>query len=172
MALTYVNIASQTLSSASASVSFSSIASTYTDLVLRLSVRGTNSGQVNDSFSLTFNGSNTIRYYVLYDNGANTPNPQSAAGPAFYFNGPGSGALASVFGNAEIYIPSYTSTSTKQVNVRSTTENNATQVSGANLILAQYVSLTSAVSSITIVPDNSTQFAIGSSFYLYGIKNA
>ena len=54
MATTYTLITSQTLASSAASVTFSSIPSTYTDLVLRVSAR-TDNAAVSDGFYVGLN---------------------------------------------------------------------------------------------------------------------
>ena len=54
---TYVPISTQTLGSAAATISFSSIPATYTDLVLIIQAQTTNTTAQN--FNLTFNGSAT-----------------------------------------------------------------------------------------------------------------
>jgi hypothetical protein len=82
---------------------------------------------------------------------------------------PGTAATSNTFGNMEIYIPSYTVSQNKPLSNFSVQETNATTAyirSDAMLFRS-----TSAISSLTI-DANTFNFAIGSSFYLYGIKNS
>lgn len=58
---TYVALATNTLSSATASVTFSSISGAYTDLVLICSTSGTRVG-TSDSFNIRFNGDTNTNY--------------------------------------------------------------------------------------------------------------
>jgi hypothetical protein len=58
---TYVAIAEQTLGTAAASVTFSSIPGTYTDLVLVLSVQDAS----GNTFALQFNGDTSTNYSTV-----------------------------------------------------------------------------------------------------------
>lgn len=79
----------------------------------------------------------------------------------------GSGTTASTFGNAEIYIPNYTSANYKSYSIDSTSENNATAAYmrlGAGLW-----SSASAITSLDFYP-SSGNIAQYSTFTIYGIK--
>lgn len=171
MANTYTLIASSTLSSSAASVTFSSITNTYTDLVLKASLRSTAASLVGTA-TVTFNGNtgSVYSYTVLRANGTT---PQSVAAPA---NGsaylgaiPAASSTSNVFSYSELYIPSYTSSTSKPFSAESIQEDNGINFySGvaANLFIP-----TSAITSITIGLGGNS-FASGSSFFLYGIKNS
>ena len=164
-------ISSQTLGSAAASVTFSSIPATYTDLVLRVSARGDDTAipvlqmEIN---SATSGYSNTL----LRGNGSTATSTRST-GQTYLRVGfvNNSGMTASSFGSTEIYIPSYTTSVNKPISAFSVTETNATAAD----ILA-FASLSQTASAITQIvlsmAASGQNFVTGSSFYLYGLKNS
>ncbi len=167
----------KTLSSTAASITFSAIPQTYTDLKILVSARDDRDGQPNTDLSLQvgYNGAiNTGSIYSakqLYGSGS-TAGSQSSATTYLYLgmsNGPTS--TASTFGNTEIYIPNYTSANNKSVSTDGVSENNASTayaVSNAGLI-----STSNPITDIKISADYGTgNYQIYSTFYLYGIKNS
>ena len=174
MANTYTLISSNVLSSSAASVTFSAIPATYTDLILRYSARGDDTG-TNVIAALTYNGASTNfsdTYFYGTGSATNSQRHSAAAYSLYYGGATGNGATANTFGSSEIYIPSYTASQNKPASVFTTTENNATAATiGAAALLW---SNTAAITSITLTPFNGTipAFLSGSSFYLYGIKNS
>lgn len=177
MATTYTLISSTVLSSATANVTFSSIPTTYTDLVLRTSTRQDQSFTNAKLFGVYFNGdlNNNYSATVLNGNGSaasstRTDNPgSSTAYDSIYVRGSDlSTDTASTFASAEIYIPSYRAVQSKAVGSFAATENNGTTafISG----LAGLYTGTTAITSIGI--QAVATFVTGSSFYLYGIKNS
>jgi len=165
---TYTLISSNVLSSSAASVTFSSIPATYTDLVLRVSARGDNTGLL---LEMTLNSAtSTYSNTLLLGDGAtasSTRNTGQAYLRAGYVNP--SGSTASTFSSGEIYIPNYTSTTNKAMSSLGMTENNATTA-----YIANYANLWQTSSAITSISLQVTgqNFVSGSSFYLYGISNA
>lgn len=174
MANTYVLIASNTLSSSAASVTFSSIPNTYTDLVLRISAR-TDNGAVNDGILLTINSTAGTAYSRtnLQGNGATAVSARSSSTNAFGTspNGAaGSTATASTFGSIELYVPSYTVSQNKPFGYFGAGETNATTAyMGA---IAGLWSNTATISQLDLTPNSGVNFVSGSSFFLYGIKNS
>ena len=175
MPATYTLIQSTVLASTQTIISFTSIPSTYTDLVLRISARTNASGAVNDSIEITFNSDTSTNYSttVLIGNGSAVSSDKysnNVPGRAWY-SATGNSATASTFSNAEIYIPNYLASQNKPYSAFSVNETNATAVlMGATAGLWRN---TSAITSITLDPlDGAATFQIGSSFYLYGISNA
>lgn len=172
MANTYTLIASNTLTGTTASVTFSSIPSTYSDLVLRVSAR-TDRVSTLDYLTVQFNSDTATNYsrIFLYGSGSvagSLVDSSKSNIDTVYIDG--ASATTSTFANAEIYIPSYNSTSNKPLSAFGAQENNAT---------AAYVSATaglyrgsSAISSIYLYSSNSASFVSGSSFFLYGISNS
>ena len=173
MASTYTLISSNTLSSSAASVTFSSIPQTYTDLVLRMSVRG-DSASVYDIEQIQFNNDSTSGNYsftLLWGSGsaATSGRGTNQSGHPTYYNN-GDTATSNSFGNGEIYIPSYTVAQNKPMSQFQVAETNAaTERMGLNANLWRN---TAAISSIQITPYLGTNMLSGSSFYLYGIKKS
>lgn len=170
MATTFVLIDKAILTTTQTSVTFSSIPSTYTDLILKLSVRDSRSLEVSD-IRFNFNGSGVgtnISGKYLYGNGSSTVSTSVGANGELAF-GDGNTPTASTYGNAEIYIPNYAGSNYKSISSDSVTENNATAAYA--LLLAGLWSNTAAINSIAMTPFTSP-FLSGSSFYLYGIKNS
>jgi hypothetical protein len=172
MPSTYTLISSNVLSSSAASVTFSAIPDTYTDLVLKISYRN-DAGGVAAAMTARFN-SNTGTIYSrtrLYGNGSTVG---SSRGTLNYFNYNlsvnASGATSNTFSSAELYIPNYTSSTNKPVFFDTATEDNATEAY-RSVFAALFVN-TTAISSIQINPVDSGTIQSGSSFYLYGIKNS
>jgi hypothetical protein len=172
MPSTYTLISSNVLSSSAASVTFSAIPSTYTDLVVRASSRSTDTG--SSYFTIRFNEDTATNYsYTRIRANSNFTVDSGRATNATYISEtymPSSTTTANTFSNDEIYIPSYTSTQNKQISTSSNEEN--------NLSTPWYVAATAglwrntaAITSITL-GNLGVNFVSGSSFYLYGIKNS
>ena len=174
MPATYTLISSNVLASTTTSVSLSSIPSTYTDLVVRVSARSSNSGTVNNNVEMTYNNSTgSYSRTVLrgVDGGTASLQASNATNLAFAANVSGSTSTADTFGSSEIYIPSYTVSQNKPSSHFSVSETNA--ANGATIIAtAGLRSSTAAITSIEFALSGGNSFAIGSSFYLYGISNA
>ena len=173
MANTYVLIASQVLGSNTASVTFSSIPSTYTDLIIKTSTRNsTTSSNVNINFN---NDSGTTRWSILYLRGSSTTLVSTrsfGSNDAYIINATtSSGNYTSTFSNDEIYIPNYSTSSVKQISTLSTRLGSAT-ATGLNTNTAGYYNTASVISTINLLPSGGVNFQTGSSFYLYGIKNS
>lgn len=171
MATTYTLISSNTLGSDTASVTFSSIPNTYTDLEIRISARGT-LNDVIDLVNLTINNDSSALYSWTMVNGDGTAaqsNRTSGKTIADIRYIDGNNGTANTFGTTVIYIPSYTVSQNKPFSAFSAQEQSSTNAQMANLALL-YRS-TSAITSLNFTP-NGANFKTGSSFYLYGIKNS
>lgn len=149
-----------------ASIAFTSIPATYTDLVIKLSSRSTFVGadsrlklQIN---SLTSGYTNR----VVYGNGSSALSTNSTDYITFFYSG-GTTTTASTFANNEIYIPNYAGSTAKSVSIDSVFENNAT--AAGNFLNAGLSSDTAAITSLTIT-DNGGNFVQHSTASLYGIK--
>jgi hypothetical protein len=172
MPSTYTLISSNVLSSSAATVTFSSIPATYTDLVLRLSTR-TTAASINSVILVRLNSDTTSSYSVtiLDGDGATATSSRTATPSAIGSGGITSGAssTASTFGNGEIYIPNYTNSVTKSWGTSSASENNATTATIRNT--ANYYLGTSPITTIRFSLSTGS-FDTGSSFYLYGLKSS
>jgi hypothetical protein len=165
---TFIKIASVTVGSGgAASMAFTSIPSTYTDLCLKVSARNTYAS-VSDWINIQFNSSTTGYSYRLLQGSGTTAN--SYSGSSQYSGDIDSAnATASTFGSYELYLPNYAGSNYKSYSVDSVVENNATYAE-SNL-LAGLLSNTAAIASVTVSPRNGT-FVQYSTATLYGIKNS
>ena len=172
---TYTLISSNVLASTATSVSLSSIPATYTDLLVKISARSSNSGSIDNSLNMTYNNS-TGSYSVTTLKGEVAGFPSSGRSSNqsknnFAGNVSGSTATANTFSNTEIYIPSYTVSQNRPSSHFSVSESN--DVNGPTIYgNAGLRSNTTAVSSIEFTLSGGNSFSIGSSFDLYGISNA
>lgn len=162
---TLTPIATNTLTAAAASVTFSNLPQTYTDLVLVVNPLSA----IADNVALQFNGDTGTNYStsILWGNG-------SAAGSTRQSN------------TANPYMSYYASTNTTQSNViiqimnytNSTT--NKTSLSRANNVatgcgtdaITMLWRNTAAITSIVVKQVGGNNFSTGSTFNLYGVKAA
>ncbi len=172
MATTYELIASNTLTSSAASVTFSSIPSTYTDLVLRISIRLASGSYC----SIRLNGisTNTYSRTGIAASGTGVGNiSNSNINYLRIINVDNSTNTANTFSSEEIYLPNYVVSQNHPVSIFGATEDNST--AGNTLgVIAGLWSNTSGISSIEIADHigGTATMAAGSSFFLYGIKNS
>jgi hypothetical protein len=169
---TYTLISSNVLTSSSGTVTFSSIPQTYTDLVFRLSTR-TNNAQIANPILVRLNSDTAANYSItlLDGDGASATSTRSSSPTTLAGGGitNADSSTANTFGTNEIYIPNYTSSTTKSWSTSSASENNATTATIRNT--ANYYLGTSPITTVRFSLVTGT-FASGSSFYLYGIKNS
>ncbi len=168
---TYTLIASNTVGSGgAASVTFSSIASTYTDLLIKVSAR-TNRSAYDEVIGVSFNSSTSNFSWKLL-NGSNLL-ANSASGTTNIMAGRAvsATATANTFSSAEVYIPNYTSANYKSFSVDSAAENNSATLYDLDLHAGLW-SNTAAITSIALTPFSGGSFVQYSNFYLYGIKNS
>lgn len=158
-------------SGGAATIDFTSIPQTYTDLKIVLSARtDRSSGGSNDYTKITFNGSNTgYSIRSLYGDGATAGSNTYSGNWLEPFGLTSNTATASVFGNLEVYISNYTSSNNKSVSMDGVAETNAT---------TQYIGLsaglwsnTAAITSIKMIPFYGTLFLQYTTATLYGVKN-
>jgi hypothetical protein len=173
MASTYTLISSNVLSSSAASVTFSAIPSTYTDLVLRMSLR-TDNAAATSNLGLTINSQTTGVYSDTELRGSGSAATSGFdANLTYYLIGyaDGSTATSNTFSSSEVYLPNYLVSQNHPIGAFTVQEDNATaarMTASAGLIRD-----TSAINSVTIYSKSgSSNFVSGSSFYLYGIKNS
>lgn len=171
MSATYIPIASTTLSSNQATVVFSNIPQTYTDLVLRASTRGTVSGTV--AFIIRPNSSSASEYSrtALFGTGSTSGSFRNSNSGALLSYANPSDSTTNTFNTLEFYFPNYRASTNKPVSSIIMMENNAT--AAEMYAIAQLWSNTAAITSLLIdVSGSGGSFASGSTFYLYGISNA
>lgn len=156
-------------SGGAASIAFSSIPQTYTDLKLVLSTRSSAGANAWSDYVVSFNStSSSVNWAtrVVYGTGSTVASASTTV--AYLGVGEGNAGTASVFGNTEFYIPNYASSNNKSVSVDSVSENNAT-ASLATIVTGLW-SNTSAITSISITDFNGGNFVQYSSATLYGIS--
>ena len=149
-----------------ASISFSSIPSTYTDLVLYSSTRS-NVGGYGTDMSISINGTSTAtgRRIYAYSTSVYSDIQGSVSGVVV-----GGTATANTFSSNYLHFPNYTSSSNKSYYIDGVSENNSsaylTELSG------NYWGNTAAITSISIADATGATLQQYSTAYLYGIKNS
>jgi hypothetical protein len=170
MATTYKLISSITVgATAVASVEFTSIPQTYTDLVVLLSGRSDTVRSSDGGYAMiSFNGSTanlSSRYLYNYNGSLFSGSGTSILG----WNVP-SDYTANTFGNNSWYIPNYASSNNKSVSLDTVTENNSGNILMG--ITAGLFSSASAITSVKISNEAAAKFVQHTTAYLYGISNA
>jgi hypothetical protein len=161
---TYTPIATNTLGSATNSVTFSTIPATYTDLVFIGSIKGDAS---NGTIQVRFNGDtgNNYSYTRLYGTGSAAASDRSSNISSMQLEDPGT-AFNSQFIVARGQIQNYSNSTTYK-----TMLGRGDEVTNVTMATSNLWRNTAAVTSVTIfTPSNN--FAIGSTFTLYGISAA
>lgn len=144
------------------SIDFNSIPQTYTDLHIILSAR-TAYSSVFQYVTVGLNGTGTTSAKNLLGNGgsvsSNSNNQVDGAIPA-------ATSTALTFSNVQLYIPNYTSSTSKVISVDGVGENNSTTAYQA--LTALLSSTTSAVTSLSLgfAGQSAVQYSTAS---LYGI---
>ena len=166
---TFIKIASVTVGSGgAASIDFTSIPSTYTDLCVKLSVRISQATSANN-ITLSLNSStSTFSSKLLYGTG-------SAAASASQSNNnfidvQGSTSTANTFTSVDLYLPNYAGSNNKSISTDAVTENNATAAYAE--MWATLWSTSSAITSIGFTAPAASTFTQYSTATLYGIKNS
>ena len=167
---TFIKIQTVTVGSGgSATIDFTSIPQTYTDLMLYCSIRTTRASVV-DGISVTFNNTYTgSSNRELYGSGSGTGSGTDASGSYVGYVS-GDTATASVFGNSMLYVPNYTKSQNKSSFGFSISENNAT--AGYTSIEANLWSNTDAINRITLASYLGNTIMQHSTATLYGIKSS
>ena len=172
MATTYTLISSNVLSSSAASVTFSAIPSTYTDLLLRVSAR-TDDTAVRTTMKINLNNDTSAIYSATNvrtgDGTTVTSSANTGVTYLYQYFIDGATATSNTFASVELYIPSYTASQSKQISGVFAREDN-TVSTNLGAVANLYTSNT-AISRIDLNA-NTLNFVSGSSFYLYGIKNS
>lgn len=169
MANTYALINKNTLTSPASSFTFTSIPSTYTDLVLHISARSNPESSYASNLLLTFNSDTASNYSSISIQGPVDTNSTFTGSSTNFNQIPGTLVENNTFGSAEFYIFSYSSSTFKRIQSFSAVEiNSSTNYSIRNV--EHLWSNSAAISSIKIETSTGSMIT-GSSFYLYGVKN-
>lgn len=173
MANTYNLISKTTLSTATATVTFSSIPQTYDDLFLVMSAQTnyTSRGSVRVSFN-GYTGNSPVAMALSAAGTSPTALYNPGGSGDFYIYPGASDNQNAAPGSSDLYIPRYTSSSffipilgNTVVNQNGTSSNNYLTGDG---ILYNYAV---AKTSILLQLFSGATFSANSNFYLYGIKN-
>ena len=172
MANTYTLISSNVLSSSAASVTFSAIPSTYTDLVLRISARITTTDV--DDLLMQFNSLTTYSYTQLRGyNGTSVASSRATAASRIRVSEVnGATSTSNTYTSTEIYIPNYNASTAHPTSSFGAVEENGTTYNKLNTTAGLYSATSVPITSITFSLNGSFNFLSTSSFYLYGIKNS
>lgn len=150
-----------------ATIAFTSIPATYTDLLIKLSVRSNAAATLLAcNISLNSSTSNFSSRIVTADGSTIDSYSNQPMRVAVI---PGASQTANTFSNDEIYLLNYTGSNNKSHSADSTAENNGATFS-ATLVSGLW-SDSSVISSITLTP-GSGNFVQYSTAHLYGISNA
>jgi hypothetical protein len=162
MTSTYEMIATTTLGSATANVTFTSIPATYTDLVLV----STFSVVSNSYTGFQFNSDTGANYSStnLFGNGTSATSDRLTNDNNIYFGNYSSQKSGRIL-QSNINIMNYSNTTTYKSSLIRYTD--AGEVTSASVGLWRS---TAAINSIKIFQTNATNIASGSTFTLYGIK--
>ena len=173
MATTYVQIGTTVTvgSGGAATIDFSSIPSTYTDLILKISARGTTTSAARDSLLSSIKFNNTATTYVskwvrTQGTAASSINGGALAG---YVNA--SNFTASTFNNTDIYIPNYAGSNKKSYSMENVAEQDSASYDSILGFGAGNWDGTGAINQITFSLDYGN-FAQNSTAALYGIKSS
>ena len=175
MASTYKLISKATVGSGgAATITLSSIPSTYTDLLIKYSLRATRAGTTFTQLGMKLNNSSTN--YTTRTIGGDGSTVTSTNNTVGYFGYESSSinsvnSTGYVFSSGEIYIPNYTANGSKRASIDFSSENNA--VSGNGILSSAGWSINDAITSITFnEPNSNTNFEQYSTVTIYGIKNS
>lgn len=168
MPATYEPINTTTLGSAQASVTFSSIPTTYTDLVLVCFAR-TERAATSDNLLVRLNSDSTAIYSATDFYGDTAQGSARSTGNTSWFWAyiPSASQTAGTFGTSVMHINDYANTTTFKSAVSTSANANAQVETTANLYRS-----TSAISSITLLSGTASNLSTGSTFTLFGVKAA
>lgn len=173
MALTYTAIATATVTGATAAnIEFTNIPGTYTDLLIKCSLRGDRAASETQRIDIQFNNSTSnlsSRHLRILEGSANSNTETTNS----QFGAPGAGNTASIFSNDEIYIPNYAGSGNKTISIDNVSENNESpNFHVFSYLVAGLWSNSAAITSIKLLAANAgTNLVQYSSATLYGIKN-
>jgi hypothetical protein len=163
--MTYTLISTQTIGAGgAASIDFTSIPGTYTDLLVVYSGREITS--TSYSLLLTFNGVSTNLSAKTLDGNGSTANSYTYASTIPNTDN-GADTTANTFSNLSFYIPNYAGSTNKTVSFDGVSETNGTTV--YSRIGAGLWASTAAITRITLTPPAYT-LAQYSTATLYGIN--
>jgi hypothetical protein len=167
MATTFTKIASVTVgTSAPANIDFTSIPSTYTDLVIKVSARKIQSGGATNLQMLLNSSTSGYLQRVLFGDGSSYSDNTELS----FMYVTSASITADTFNSTEIYLPNYAGSNNKSMSVDSVTENNA--AGNIMTLMAGLWSDSTAINAIRLQVYSPNTFAQYSTFTLYGISKS
>jgi hypothetical protein len=168
MATTFVKIQTVTAVSAVASLSFTSIPQTYTDLKIIFSGRSARTASAYDSLVVKFNSTATtyVARRLAGEGASGSSDTVTTQQGAFSSNS----TTANVFGSIEVYIPNYTLGNQKFTSSDSVAENNDGTAYGVQLVASKWDG-TNAITQIDLSANSGSNLMQYTTATLYGIKN-
>lgn len=162
MAYTYEPIATNTLTSSTNTITFSSISGNYDDIVVAGQWRDTTNGS---SLKIRFNGDTGSNYSYTYLRGNGTSASSNRGSNLTSAYGGEDVTTASSYSSFIMNLNGYSNATTYKTNTVRNNPPGTDTVAIVNLWRS-----TAVVTSITLYVDNN--FAVGTSFTIYGIKAA
>jgi hypothetical protein len=166
MPVTYEPIATQTVSSATGTVTFSSVPQTYTDLILVSSRQQASAARL----FLRFNNDTSSLYSDtwLSGEGATPYSGRNTGQAALSIGGIWNGTTTTTWATNITHIMNYTNATIFKSTL--SRDSNVKGSSGTVEEIAGLYRSTSAITTVNVV--GGSNFAVGSTFTLYGIKAA
>jgi hypothetical protein len=172
MPKTYEPIATQTLGTATNTVTFTSIPQTYTDLICIVEGRGTRA-DYDDEVKIQFNSDTATNYSttLLTGTGSSTSSSRASNSSVIIGRITANSATAGVRSNMILNIMNYSNTTTYKTVLERLNEPPS---GGADYGVGLHVGLWRNTAAITILTLTTTaaNFSSGCNFTLYGIKAA
>jgi hypothetical protein len=162
--MSYTLIERRELTASADSIEFTSIPQFYTDILILCSLRERDTNSYTLTLGINGSTNSNLSARILQGNGTSAVSATTTSPANLTFLANPSNATANTFGNAQIYIPNYTSSNNKSFSIDSVTELN--QAESYQRITAGLWSNTAPITSLTITGG----LAIGSSISLYGIN--
>ena len=160
----------QELGSAQASIEFTSIPQTFTDLVIVTSFRTTATDAADSYIQFNTDTGSNYSFRRLYGEGSGSGQSDSVSGAATagrVSRVVGNSYTSNTFSNDTIYIPNYKASTAKSISIDTVEENNATR--SYQMIYATAWTGTAAITSLKLQVLGGVNFAQYSSATLYGI---
>jgi hypothetical protein len=158
--ITYTPIATRTLASTTSQVDFTSIPSTYTDLIIVMSASG--SSYVNSV--IRFNGDTSTNYSAtrMYGNGSTATSARFNTETFSYI-----GDLTTTICTTIVQIQNYANTTTFKSFISRSSAASGGVDAWAGLWRKSPIA---AITNLSLISASGASFAVGSTFTLYGIK--
>jgi len=168
---TYEAIATQTLGSAAASVTFSSIPSTYTDLVVVMSLLANGTSNNSDGLRFQLNGDTGSNYSATYLTNSSSTSVSGRESNATKGRCGNISQTTSDVGTAIAQFLNYSNTTTYKTVIGRSGNLNSNFDSNVFTAVSLWRS-TAAINQIVFSSSSGANFPIGTVISIYGVKNA